>query len=529
MVFPALYDIITSKVDIKIMKPDLIPPSDPTAEYVPPPDVMAVLERSHKGRDVEMPGPVQRAARLPDIRILRGLLQAGFPATNYIVGPLNSPWESALTNAILARLPEHAKLLLDHGANPNGFPDACFSMASSRFFRGRRVDLTLTGGAYLMTKEEAIELLKRSKTSSADSQTADLTDAELQQRRGRRARFWAEVDFPRTDYPTNNPPSALSAATQVGDKLLYLQLVQYGADESAWIRGLPDKYAGTASSLSVEPPLWVAIKNKDIEMIRFLLDRGHKPDFFPKSLATRSWNAMAYTIATEWTAGFDAMAGLADLSIVTPVYRCHLIHFAIATLNREMIQSVIGKFDGGEEQVLRGVPRTALQHNLLHLASLPLDDSFVNMHSLQCYMSVHDFRTLDTTWTPLELRSSRSVSRGRRARGGRGGLSDRNPGLHDVPADESAAQEAVTRFLKTMLPGEELQSQDIHGNTPLHYLASIRNPNVGLIDWLRGQPLGEAAWSMSNSWGFSAQNLFDSGRVSRSHWDQPHMPFWKRG
>ncbi|KAI4595725.1 hypothetical protein KJ359_006716 [Pestalotiopsis sp. 9143b] len=323
------------------MKPDLIPPSDPAVEYVPPPDVISMLERSRRGRDVEIPGPVQRAARLPDIRVLRGLLKAGFPATNYIVGPLNNPWESALTNAILARLPEHAKLLLEHGANPNGFPNTCFSMASSRFFRGRRVDLTLTGGAYLMTKEEAIELLKRSKTSSAGSQTADLTDAELQHRRAGRARFWAEVDFPRTDYPTNNPSSALSAATQVGDKMLYLQLIQYGADESAWIGILPDKDAGTPSSLSVEPPLWVAIKNKDIGMVRFLLDRGHKPDFFPKSLATRSWNAMAYTIATEWTAGFDAMAGLADLSIVTPVYQCHLIHFAIATLNREMIQSVI--------------------------------------------------------------------------------------------------------------------------------------------------------------------------------------------
>ncbi|KAK6216102.1 hypothetical protein LQW54_003878 [Pestalotiopsis sp. IQ-011] len=511
------------------MKPDLIPPSDSTAEYVAPPDVMAVLERSHKGRDVEMPAPVQRAARLPDIRILRGLLQAGFPATNYIVGPLNNLWESALTNAILARLPEHAKLLLDRGANPNGFPNACFAMASTRFFRGHRVDLTLTGGAYLMTKEEAIELLKGSKSSPIGRQMADLTDAELQQRRGGRARFWAEVDFPRTDYPTNNPPSALSASTQVGDKLLYLRLVQYGADESAWIGVLPDKYAGTASSLSVEPPLWVAVKIKDIDMVRFLLDRGHKPDFFPKSLATRSWNAMAYAIATKWTAGFDAMASLADLKIVTPVYRCHLIHFAVATLDREMIQSVIGKCDGREEQVLRSVPKTALQHNLLHLASLPLDDSFVNMHSLQCYISVHDFRTLDTTWTPLELRSSRPVSRGRRARGGGGGLSGRSSGLRDVPSDQLAAQEAVIRFLVRMLPGEELQSQDIHMNTPLHYLASIRNPNDELIDWLRGQPFGDAAWSVSNSWGFSAKNLLDSGRASRSDWDKPHMPFWKRG
>lgn len=144
------------------MHPVLEPPSDPQAEYVPPPDVLDALEYTRDGFDNEKPGPVLRAARIPDIRILRGLLDADFPATNYTVGPLYSPWESALTNAILAGHHEHARLLLTHGANPNGFPDICFDTASSRFLRGRDPKLTIKGGSslYLPRRSRALETVR---------------------------------------------------------------------------------------------------------------------------------------------------------------------------------------------------------------------------------------------------------------------------------------------------------------------------------------------------------------------------------
>lgn len=87
--------------------------------------------------NVEIPGLVLRAARMPEIRILRGFLRHGFAATNYIVGPLNHPWESTLANSIQARLPEHSKLLFEHGANPNNSPDRPFLAASTRFIRSR--------------------------------------------------------------------------------------------------------------------------------------------------------------------------------------------------------------------------------------------------------------------------------------------------------------------------------------------------------------------------------------------------------
>lgn len=96
--------------------------------------------------DVEVPGVVLRAAVIPDIRILRGLLPNGFPATNYIVGPIDGPWESALNSALLACLTDHVKLLLEHGANPDGFPAWYFDAASTRFLRGRASKDTVTAG-----------------------------------------------------------------------------------------------------------------------------------------------------------------------------------------------------------------------------------------------------------------------------------------------------------------------------------------------------------------------------------------------
>ncbi|ETS84940.1 hypothetical protein PFICI_02965 [Pestalotiopsis fici W106-1] len=510
-----------------------IPPSDSAAEYVPPPDILGTLERTHEGNDVEIPGPVLQAASLSDTRILRGLLKSGFPATNYIVGPLNSPWQSALVNAIFALRAENAKILLGHGANPNGFPDWCFLQASSRFIRGRPSDLTVTGGCHLPLRAEVLDHVKRSDDTSAlaSDQTADLTEAELKLRRIGRSRFWSEVDFPLTDYPTNNPSSSLSAATAVRDNLLYLHLIEHGADESAWKNNgtLGNQVAGVPSSWAVESPLWIVVRNKDHEFLQFLLKRGHKPDHFPSSLITRPMNAISYAIATNWRDGFDTMAPLADMSLATPVYQCHLVHFAIATLDLGMVKHMLSKYEGSEAIVLRSIPKTALGHGLLHLASLPLDDTFLNMHSLQCYTSIHDFRTLETAWRPLQLQSTAPVSSGRRARGGRGRSSNRPPQFSLAPPHDFEEQEEVIRYLFSMLPSEELQSQDIYGNTPLHYLASVRHTNGRLIDWLKDLPAGEAAWTTSNSWGFSAQNLLESGKASESDWSRIHMPFWKRG
>lgn len=525
---------------------------DPNADYIPTAAVLATLPSRNPNLppdptedvpgeqfNVEVEGPVLRAAEMPDIRILRGLLRHGFPPINYMVGPLHGPWRSALTNAIQARLPEHASLLLEHGANPNGYPDACFLIASSRFIRGRDATQTLTAGCALRPRDIALKSLGPNGLASA--QIAALTDAELDQRRSSRARFWAEPDFPRVDWPTNNPISALSAAVGVQNPELYSLLIQHGADEAAWTTESSDFHPAVGTHVpsrwAVEPPLWVAIKNKDEEMLRFLLDRGHKPHIFPEALITRSWNALAYAISTNWTAGFDMMSTTSNLSLVSPVFGCHLLHFAVATLDLELVRFVVGKFQGGEDKLPAIAPVTALGHTLLHIASLPLDDSNVNMHSLPVYTSIYEFRTLDTTWRPIEL-SANTTTRGRgpptRAwtmpRGRQTTSASRGPSFRDVPQHQLSAQAEVILYLLELLPEEQTVRQDIHGNTFLHYLASIRNPDEVLLARVRAHPAGERGWhSLPNAKGFTASNLFQAGQTARSDWDKQHMPFWRQG
>lgn len=522
---------------------------DPDVDYVPSADVLATLPSRNPNLapdvdegvpgeqfNIEVPGPVLRAARMPDIRILRGLLRHGFAATNYIVGPLNSPWQSALTNAIQTRLPEHAKLLLEHGANPNGCPDWCFLAASTRFIRGRDATATVTAGCYLPgSREDAL----RSLGEDGRRQTASLTDAEVDERRRSRARFWAEPDFPMADWPTNNPASALSAAVEVQNPDLYEILIKYGADEAAWTTESshfhPADSTHVPSRWAIEPPLWVAIKNKDGKLLRFLLDRGHKPHLFPEALITRSWNALVYAASTNWTSAFDTMSTMSDLSLLSPVFGCHFLHFAVATLDLDLIRYIISRFEGGENKTLNTVPETALGHTLVHIASLPLDDSNVNLHALPIYNSIHEFRTLSTAWRPKELSHS-TITRGRAPpnrggkRGGQTTSASRGPGFQDVPQHQLAAQAQVILYLSELLPEEAVTYQDMHGNTPLHYLASIRNPDQVLLARLRAYSAGEKAWgSLPNSRGFTAENLFKAGETARSDWDKQHMAFWKQG
>ena len=69
-------------------------------------------------------------------------------------GPLHNSWKIALVVAISHQTPNHAELLVKHGANVNGFPKWCFSAASSRSVRGRPPSLKLSAGSTLSIGEK---------------------------------------------------------------------------------------------------------------------------------------------------------------------------------------------------------------------------------------------------------------------------------------------------------------------------------------------------------------------------------------
>lgn len=161
----------------------------PVSNYVPSVEDLETLpdQRYHQDPEdyvPETPGPVLPAATNEKLEILEGLLRDGrFWATAFTVGPLYGPWRSALSESILAKLPEHARVLVKHGANINGFPNWVFSSASSRFIRGRSTSLTLTGGVFLRTRDEVLSTID---SVLASNQAAPITQAELALRRKRR-------------------------------------------------------------------------------------------------------------------------------------------------------------------------------------------------------------------------------------------------------------------------------------------------------------------------------------------------------
>ncbi|KAI4133216.1 MAG: hypothetical protein LQ347_002248 [Umbilicaria vellea] len=334
------------------------------------------------------------------------------------------PWKSALTEAILAKRPENAALLLEHHADPNGFPIHLFSSFSSCFVRHRPVDLRPDTIGPLPHREKILANIE-------SAQTGPLTVSEIEARQSSQCRFWAEKDFPSLGFAFKGPITALEAAAKVGDKENCARLVKAGADTTAWITGphVEIPAAVSPSFLTLSTPLHRAIEAENSAMVAFLLSSHHSPDYFPLSTITRSLNAAIHICEAV---GSDAK----DLSTLAP---------------------------------------TALGHTVLHIACLPRDDSCINVHSRKIYESVHEVRTLSDTWQPLKLWSYAAPP-------------PSIPTSAHTISDNTAQSSLIRHLLKTHYPSPlaALAAQDIHGNTPLHYLASARDFNEELWMWICG-------------------------------------------
>ena len=291
-----------------------------------------------------------------------------------------------------------------------------------------------------------------------------------------------------------------------------------------------------------------SVNDENKAALQFLLDRGHQPDIFPMVLVTRCMSPLMATLAkpNPWLEGFNLLAPHADLSLLTPVFRCHLLHFAVATLDLPLIQRVISTIGG--PAAAQTVLSTALGHTLLHIASLPINDSVVNMHAQKIYSSIHEFRTTDEQWVPQRLVSTppptlaemRTRGRGGRKPGRGGGTTflrphPPSPRFSDLSQPEHEAQAATLLYLlrSGSVPTRHLEKQDIHGNTVLHYLVSIRNPDYTLIQTIKefaSSPEDEdvQSWSSTrNFYGFTAEDCDVEGRaVKAEHRDSGHASFW---
>jgi len=291
---------------------------------------------------------------------------------------------------------------------------------------------------------------------------------------------------------------------------MFDMLLEAGADASFWMS--PHFYVldpPTESSLSVSSPLHAALQVRDNEMLKHLLDIDFDPNIMPLANPTRCFTPLMATIIYKENFNKDAFDLLCSYpetnsEVRTPIYGVHLLHFAVAALNVDMLKHVASVFP------LKTAGKTALGHTLLHIVCMPSDALEVQRHSEIIYKSIHETRDLHARNDPY---THCPPDRGR-----------------DPIFDESrfAQQTAVVKYLwDNGITGVE--QKDVHGNTPLHYLVGCRSVNHALLTWWLDQPGVDTIWRESlNYCEATPEEMFYSGERAQKEGANGWRPWFKR-
>lgn len=458
-----------------------------------------------------------RASKLPDSRRLEALLELKATEkspSSFLEAGTAGYYTSALLAAIKARLPANVSLLLTHGADPNGLPSECFGRHSVGFLRFRHPRWSGLMFPVVPSRDEAL-------VKAPYPQTSTLTGEEIDARRISRARFWAEPTIPEFDF-RYEAMTALEAAASTGNIQIFDDIHNAGADTAAWKCGRPYNSIPSQPSvsyLSISSPLHRAVEADQLPMVHHLLDLKFSTNVFPLASITCSLNPAMAAIANLKHPAYDLLAPHTDLSLTTPIYNVHILHFAAATLSLDLLLKV------AEDTPLSNAPPTALLHTLLHIVCLPLNDTYINHHSPKCHASIHELRCLDRTTRNQVLHPHPMPNQPLR-RNPNSSLSSHS--TSSMSSDHTVQSNLLLYLLQhTSIP---LGAQDIHGNTALHYLAGHRFVNTPLLEMLRNEHMGfggEIVWAESrNRWGFTPQELFEEGDSVKGSGDL-YMPFWK--
>lgn len=456
---------------------------------------------------------LQRVQLLNDEEDRRDVLNQNL---NPWVGGLRK-WPSPLLRAIERQRPENIRLLLDHGADPNGV-DIAEQRHLARLVRrfwayGKGMidsyHYILQDGGYVYVND----------VSKVSADYVPLTEAELAKRRSRVAAFWTEPHKTGLDYSLDQQllHSVVRAATSSPEILD--QVLDSGADASLWLEPdiidqLPDEEQLSSSALALSTPLHAAISNNNLDMLRALLNRSFNPNsraFITGSLAL---TPCQYAIIIGDLEAYSILTAhdKADPGILTPIFNVHILHFATALLREDLLQAI--------QLPLSSAPATALGHTLLHVACLPRCGTEVRT-SEKVEQSIHDFRSLHGTSLNEQLpRRKQFDSDGKQLP--RQSLYDDDGHVipvvkeRDVP-EELRRQQEVCKLIISELGTEQIGLKDIHGNTALHYLAGAWDPNESLVSWMRAQSNAEWVWqNAENMWGHTPRALWDDNWAERA-------------
>ncbi len=415
------------------------------------------------------------------------------------------------------------------GTDPNGASLHDISLHAAGFLRfgpwisyGRDEEPFLSAN---FTRGESLDVIAR-------QQISPIIQNEIQDRyHDCIGRFWTEpILRPLAQIPFGDTIPAVVEAAQQGSIATLHMLIDSGADISFWqSRPTVMPFSSTASSLAVVTPLHSAIWSRKTNALRYLLNRGFDPNAMPLAAITRCITPAMATISycNPWNqAAWDCLRQYPgfDPRIRTPIYDVHILHFAVARLSLILLYEIV------KIVPLAEAGATALGHSLLHIACLPLDKRYIQIHSEAIYKSIHETRDLSEAEEDLRGRfeeeeldnyfTARVIAEKNSTT-----LYEHMPDFLAIDLDCLASQTAMVRYLYSY-DVADVSKQDVHGNTALHYLASHRLVNHQLIDWLRSQKHGQYSWRvLKNIYGYTASELLASNEAAVEN--PGGQPFWQ--
>lgn len=479
--------------------------------------------------------PSIRAARNPNPLVLTALLTEGVRLTNnlgtnarpshiaymnrnftanaYVSGAIHSVYNSPLVAAINARLPQNVATILAAGADPNGILLRDLDEYSVRFIRGRNPEFNTYSYSTCPPRNKVMATV----ADNILNQVAPLTPNEIVDRRKTFSRFWTEPELPTIRFRSTPARTALETAASIGDPALFDQVRVAEPDESWWTVDptspqLPDPM--THSALCTSSPVHEAIIAQKTDMLRHLLGLGYSPNILPLAAPTLCFPPLAIAVAFSDSPSFEAYNILIhhptiDPTLRTPIFSIHILHFAVARLDIPLLQHISTT---NPPIPLEAAGTTSLGHTLLHIASLPLTDAYINLFSPKIFHSIHDVRTLDTKhWLPIDLRRRNPAHRGILS-----SHADTLPLPREATSeDQEDARKQAEMVLWLLESGtQDVGAQDVYGNTTLHYLVSAMRVDERLVARVREWRGAESVWKESkNELGYTPEELWEDGKA----------------
>ncbi|KAJ6143416.1 hypothetical protein N7471_002869 [Penicillium samsonianum] len=431
------------------------------------------------------------------------------------MGAIYGTYESPLTAAIRADIPENVRALLAAGADPTGITLHDLSDYAVRFLRGRDAKTDMSSFALCPPRKQ---ILAVAEAKGIAQQTQPLTQAELDERSKGFPRFWTEPNVPGQRLRLSKALTALEVAAGLGYENFFSLVRDAGADESAWLStseaSQVDFDNTKPSFISTSSPVHEAIKAGQPEMLHKLLHvYRYSPNYRPLATPTAALPPLSFALLRCDPHNPNIWACIVhllqhpdlDQHLRSPIFDIHPLHLAVARHDPDLLSRL--------PISLSTAGTTALGHSLLHIACLPLTSEYIDKENPDSVQSIHCARTLDSCWLPHAFPSPMHLDPN-----GRPGFTRSFPGQYIAPTIPltSLEQEAQlnTLHLLVRVVGVDVHAQDIDGNTALHYLAATVNVDPRALQLLRDMEGGEEAYNNSrNRAGLTPRLLWESSKA----------------